>query len=321
MTTFRNPLSTSLLALLLGMLGACATQQPPVPTAVGDTQKTAEATARQAQAPKEPASPASLKDWEEKTFKVCADPNNPPYSDKKGQGFENKIAELLAKELGKKLEYFWFPQRMGFIRNTLKAQLIDTGEFRCDVIIGYPTGAEMAATTKPYYRSTYTMVYVKNRGFDDIKSAEDLANLPAGRKAKLKLAMFDASPVTNWLMKNGLLDHGIPYQTMTGDAAVNTAQTLEQDMKAGKLDMAIIWGPIAGWLQYHNKIGKLELIPMRSEEGMKLDFPMSMAVRVPDKARKAILEQLIASKEQEIRQILLDYRVPLVDAQGNSLPH
>ena len=137
--------------------------------------------------------------WEEKTLKVCADPNNPPYSDQKKQGFENKIADLLGKELGKKVEYTWFPQRMGFIRNTLKAQLADTGEFKCDVIIGYPTGAEMAATTKPYYRSTYVLVIVKKRGFDDIKSPDDLANLPEERKSTLKLAMFDASPATNWL--------------------------------------------------------------------------------------------------------------------------
>ena len=135
--------------------------------------------------------------WEGETFKVCADPNNPPYSNQNKQGFENKIAELFAKSLGKKVEYTWFPQRMGFIRNTLKAQLADTGEFKCDVIMGYPTGAEMAATTNPYYRSTYALVYVKKRGLDDIKSPDDLANLSDERKANLKLAMFDASPATD----------------------------------------------------------------------------------------------------------------------------
>ena len=257
--------------------------------------------------------------WEEKTVKVCADPNNPPYSDKKMQGFENKIADLLGKELGKKLEYTWFPQRMGFIRNTLKAQLADTGEYKCDVIIGYPTGAEMAATTNPYYRSTYAMVYVKKRGFDDIKSPDDLVNLPAERLAKLKLAMFDASPATDWLLKHHLVYHALPYQTMTGDAAVNTAETLEKDMKDGKLDMAIVWGPIAGWLQYHNKIGPLEVIPMRSESGIKFDFPISMAVRIPDKGRKEELNGLIESKAKEIRKILLAYHVPLVDGEGNPI--
>lgn len=255
--------------------------------------------------------------WEGETFKVCADPNNPPYSDQKKQGFENKIAELFGKQLGKKVEYTWFPQRMGFIRNTLKAQLADTGEFKCDVIIGYPTGADMAATTNPYYHSTYALVYVKKRGFDDIKSPDDLANLTEERKAKLKLAMFDASPATDWLLKHNLVAHAIPYQTMTGDASVNTAERLEKDMKEGKLDMAIVWGPIAGWLQYHDKIGPLEIIPMRSEQGIKFDFPMSMAVRMPDKGRKEELNGLIESKTKEIRKILMDYHVPLLDAKGN----
>ena len=250
--------------------------------------------------------------WEGETLKVCADPNNPPYSDQKKQGFENKIADLLGKELGKKVEYTWFPQRMGFIRNTLKAQLADTGEFKCDVIIGYPTGAEMAATTNPYYRSTYVLVIVKKRGFDDIKSPEDLASLPEERKGKLKLAMFDASPATDWLLKHDLVGYAKPYQTMTGDASVNTAQILEKDMKEGKLDMAIVWGPIAGWLQYHKKI-PVEIIPMHSDDGIKFEFPISMAVRVPDVERKQEINRLIEAKETEIHKILLDYHVPLVD--------
>ncbi len=257
--------------------------------------------------------------WEGKTLKVCADPNNPPYSDQKLQGFENKIADLLGDELNKKVEYSWFPQRIGFIRNTLKAQLPDSDEFKCDVIMGYPTGAEMAATTRPYYRSTYAMVYVKKRGFDDNKSQDDLAKLTPERKAKLKLAMFDNSPASSWLLKHGLVDHAIPYQTMTGDASVNTAQMLEKDMKEGKLDMAIVWGPIAGWLQHHNKVGPVELIPMHSEDGIKFEFPISMAVRIPDKARKEELNQLIGRKADAIEKILREYRVPLVDENGKIL--
>ncbi len=318
MMTFRKPM---LIALLLGALGACATppkqaQAPAVADSGKETPQSARATGGQAPTPKSVAKEESPKGWEGKTFKVCADPNNPPYSDKQGQGFENKIAELFAKQLGKKVEYFWFPQRMGFIRNTLKAQLADSGEFRCDVILGLPAGADMAATTKPYYRSTYALVYVKKRGFDDIKSQEDLIKLSPERRAKLKLAMFDSSPATTWLLKHGLVDQAIPYQTMSGDAAVNTAQSLEKDMKAGKLDMAIVWGPIAGWLQYHNKIGAVELIPMRAEDAdpeAKFAFPMSMAVRIPDKARKAELERLIADNGKAIRNILVSYHVPLVE--------
>jgi len=257
--------------------------------------------------------------WQGDTLKVCADPNNPPYSDSKGQGFENKIAEMLAKELGKKVEYTWFPQRIGFIRNTLKAQLPDSEEYKCDLVIGLPTGFEQAATTKPYYRSTYALVYAKNRGWDDLKSAEDLDRLTPERKAKLKLAMFDGSPATTWLLNHHLVEHAMPYQTMTGDATVNTAQTLDKDMRDGKLDMAIVWGPIAGYLQYHNKPGNFEVIPMHSEEGVKFEFPISMGVRFPDKERKEELNALIERKSGEIISLLREYHVPLVDQDGKLL--
>ena len=314
--SFRHFLCASTTALLLASLPACVSKpkEAPAPAAADSGKPTATVpnTTDQPAASK-PEPPAG---WAGQTFKVCADPNNPPYSNKKGEGFENKIAELLAKQLGKKVEYFWFPQRMGFIRNTLKAQLIDSGEYRCDVIMGYPTGADMAATTKPYYRSTYTIVYAKKRGFDDIKSQEDLIKLSEERRVKLKLAMYDSSPASTWLLKHGFVDHAIPYQTMTGDGTVNTAETLERDMKAGKLDMAIVWGPIAGWLRYHNKAGPLELIPMHTEDAdkeAKFEYPISMAVRIPDKARKAELDRLIADNEKAIRKILATYQIPLVD--------
>ncbi|HYE36045.1 substrate-binding domain-containing protein [Methylocaldum sp.] len=260
--------------------------------------------------------PFSVAQADNEAFKVCADPNNPPFSDKSGQGFENKIAELFAKELGKKVEYTWFPQRIGFIRNTLKAQLPNSDEYKCDVVMGVPTGYELAATTKPYYRSTYALVYRKNRGWDDIKSPDDLERLPSERKSKLRIAMFDGAPGTTWLFNHQLADQGVPYQSMTGDAAVNTAQILEKDFSEGKIDMVIVWGPIAGYLATRSK-GTFELIPMKSEESVKFDFPISMGVRFPDKERKEALNSLIDRNAEKIRALLSDYRVPLVDQDGN----
>jgi quinoprotein dehydrogenase-associated probable ABC transporter substrate-binding protein len=253
--------------------------------------------------------------WKGDRFKVCADPNNQPYSDSKGQGFENKIAELLAKAVGKKLEYTWFPQRMGFIRNTLKAQIPDSEEYKCDVIMGLPTGAELVATTKPYYRSTYALVYAKGRGWDDLKSAADLDGLAEARKARLKMAMFDGSPATTWLLNHHLVEYSTPFQSMDADATISTAQRLEKDMLAGKLDMAIVWGPMAGYLQHHNKGGMFELIPMKPEKDVRFEFPISMGVRIPDKERKAELDGLIESHAQEIEAILKQYRVPLAASE------
>jgi quinoprotein dehydrogenase-associated probable ABC transporter substrate-binding protein len=250
----------------------------------------------------------------EQAFKVCADPNNPPLSDQKGQGLENKIAELFAKDLGQKLEYTWFPQRLGFIRSTLKAKLPDSEEYKCDVVMGVPTGYELTATTKPYYRSTYALVYAKGKGWDDIKAPADLDKLPADKKSMLRIAMFDGAPGTTWLLNHKLVDQGVPYQTMTGDASVNTAQILEKDFQAGKIDMVIIWGPIAGYLVSHNP--NLTMLPMKSEAGLKFDFPMSMGVRIPDKDRKAQLEGLIDKHAGEIQAVLQEFKVPLVDEKG-----
>jgi mxaJ protein len=249
-------------------------------------------------------------------FKVCADPNNPPFSDRQGQGFENKLAELLAKELGQKVEYTWFPQRLGFIRNTLKAQQPDSEAYKCDVVIGVPTGYELTLTTKPYYRSTYALVYAKHRGWDDLQSANDLDKLPQERKASLRIAMFDGSPATTWMLNHNLIGQGIPYQSMTGDPDTNTAQTLEKDLRAGKIDMAIVWGPIAGYLLQHNPPDTFTLLPMRSQDGVRFDFPISMGVRFPEKERREQLNALIDQKGAEIEALLKQYRVPLVDKEG-----
>ncbi len=256
---------------------------------------------------------------DDNVFKVCADPNNPPFSDKNGQGFENKLAELLAREQGKRVEYTWFPQRIGFIRNTLKAQQPESEGYKCDVVIGVPTGYELTLTTKPYYRSTYALVYAKHRGWDEVKSIGDLDRLPPERKAGLRIAMFDGSPATTWMLNHNLIGQGVPYQSMTGDPNTNTAQTLEKDFRAGKIDMAIVWGPIAGYLLQHSKPDSLALLPMRSEKGLKFDFPISMGVRFPDKERKEQLNGLIERKSDEIEALLKQYAIPLVNQEGELL--
>ena len=250
----------------------------------------------------------------DKAFKVCADPNNPPQSVKDGSGYENKIAEAIAQDFGQPLEYYWFPQRLGFIRNTLKAKVEeDSKDYKCDVVMGVPTGFELAATTQPYYRSTYVMVIKKGGVLDTVKAPADLDQLPAEAKAKLRIAMFDGAPGTTWLMNHHLLGQGIPYQSMTGDVNTNTGKTLAQDFADGKLDMVIIWGPIAGYLA-RQQPGAFELIPMQSEPGLRFDFPISMGVRFPDKERKQQLDAWIARNGPRIEAILREYQVPLVQA-------
>lgn len=257
----------------------------------------------------------------EDTFKVCADPLNPPYSTKHKDGFENKIAELFAKELGQKLEYTWFAQRIGFIRNTLTAPVNDrdaeSDQFKCDIVLGVPEGYDLALTTAPYYKSSYVLLIANGRGWDDIKAADQLSNLPLQRQEALKIAMFDRGPGTTWLQQNGLLDQGIPYQSMSGDGENNTAMEMARDFKAKKIDMVILWGPMAAYVMSQSPKNSYTLVPMKSTPVLRFDFAMSMGVRNGDKARKAQLDQLIASQADKIQSIIASYNIPLLPLTKN----
>jgi quinoprotein dehydrogenase-associated probable ABC transporter substrate-binding protein len=252
----------------------------------------------------------------EEKFKVCADPLNPPYSTQKQDGFENKIAELFAKKLGQTVEYTWFAQRIGFIRNTLTAPVneteVDSKNFKCDVVIGVPDGYDLTLNTKPYYQSTYVLLIAKGRGYDDIKDAAQLATLPLPEQEKLKIAMFDKGPGTTWLQKNGLLDQGISYQSMSGDNENNVAMQIDNDLKAKKIDMVILWGPMAAYVAAQSPENSYSLIPMQSTPAIKFDFAMAMGVRKPDKERKEILDKLITDNVAEIQAIMESYHIPLV---------
>ncbi|TAK61083.1 quinoprotein dehydrogenase-associated putative ABC transporter substrate-binding protein [Methylobacter sp.] len=252
----------------------------------------------------------------EEKFKVCADPLNPPYSTKNKDGFENKIAELFAKELGQTIEYTWLPQRLGFIRNTLNAPLkesdVETNEYKCDVVMGVPADYDLTLTTTPYYKSTYVLLIAKGRGWDDITDADQLADLPLQRQKSLKIAMFDRGPGTIWMQKNDLLDVGIPYQSMSGDSENNVAMQIEKDLKAKKIDMVILWGPMASYVASQSSKNSYSMIPMKSAPDMKFDFAMAMGVRKGDKERKEALDKLIAKNADKIRTILSSYNFPLL---------
>ena len=246
-------------------------------------------------------------------FKVCADPLNPPYSTKKQAGFENKIAALFAKKLGQEVEYTWFPQRIGFIRNTLRVELKEgSGEYKCDVVMGVPAGYELTITTQPYYHSQYLLLIAKGRGFDEISQPEQLSKLPLVKQEQLKIAMFDRGPGTTWLQQQGLLDQGVPYQTMTGDDMNNLPMTIAKDLKAKKLDMAILWGPMAGYVLSQSSADSYIVLPMESTKAVKFDFSMAMGVRYGDKARKIVLDKLISENQVEINAIMSGYQIPLL---------
>lgn len=253
------------------------------------------------------------------TLKVCADPLNPPYSTKDEQGFENKIAELFAKELGQKVEYTWFAQRIGFIRNTLTADVDDwdatSNKFKCDLVMGVPAGYDLTLNTEPYYKSTYVLLIAKGRGWDDIKDPNQLTDLPDSRLDKLKIAMFDRGPGTTWMQQNGLLDQGISYQSMSGDGENNVAMQIDNDFKAKKIDMVILWGPMAAYVVSQSPKNSYNMISMHATPGVRFDFAMSMGVRKGDKERKAVLDKLILKNADKINKIIESYDIPLLPLQ------
>jgi ABC-type amino acid transport substrate-binding protein len=166
-------------------------------------------------------------------LRVCQDPNNLPFSRRDLAGFENRIAALFAQELGWDIAYTWFPQRMGFVRNTLRAKEPGTERYKCDLITGVAKGFDLGATTQPYYRSTYAMAYVRGKGLDAVRTLDDLLDLPPERRAGLKLGVFGGSPVADWLLAHGLMDQIVSYQPQSGDAEEYPGQIVENDLDRG----------------------------------------------------------------------------------------
>lgn len=245
-------------------------------------------------------------------FRVCQDPNNMPFSNEKGEGIENKLAELFGKALGLPVTYYSFPQRLAFVRNTLRYKL--PGEdFRCDIIMGVPVGFGQAAVTKPIYRSTYALVFPKGKGMDAVKSQGDFLALDRSALTKLRIGIYDKSPASDWLSKHGLVEQGVPYRIMSPDPEQYPGEIIERDLASGKIDAAIVWGPIAGYFAQRVKNVELQVVPMRSEPGVHFAFQMAMAVRYGEREWKDQIESLIDSQRAGIDAILKEFGVPVVD--------
>jgi quinoprotein dehydrogenase-associated probable ABC transporter substrate-binding protein len=245
-------------------------------------------------------------------LRVCQDPNNMPFSNLKGEGIENRMAELFGKALGLPVTYYSFPQRLAFIRNTLRYKL--PGEdYRCDIVMGVPSGYDQVSVTKPLYRSTYALVFAQGRGLDAVASSEDFLALGPDRLSKLRIGVYDRSPASEWLSRHGLTDQGVPYAIMNPDPAQYPGEIIEKDLAAGKIDVAIVWGPIAGYFARRVQTPALKLVPMKSEHGVKFDYQMAIGVRYGEREWKQQVEGLIDSQKAGIQAILEEFGVPLVD--------
>ena len=271
-----------------------------------------------------PGVPALAVDVGEMTaLKVCADPFLLPFSNRKEEGFENKIAELFAEKMGVEVQYEFFPTRIGFIRNTLRAESESGPGYKCDLVMNVSEHFELASPTDPYYTSTHSLVLAGGRGMDDVTSPEMLFEL-VKNGLKVTFGVTDRGPDQFWVFKHGLMGNIVPYQSQTGDPEVHPGETLTKDLIAGKIDAAIVWGPTIGFYAKTLEGGRdLIILPLRddfSPPPVKFEFSVAMAVRYGEKEWKDKVNQLIAENQAEINAILEDYGVPLLPLKKTEKP-
>jgi mxaJ protein len=244
---------------------------------------------------------------EPKVLRVCADPNNLPFSNARGEGFENRLAELVARELGRKVEYTWWAQRRGFVRNTLK-------EGRCDLWPGVASQVEMLATTQPYYRSTYVFVTRKDRGLS-IDSFDD----PDLKRLKIGVQMIgdDSSntPPTHALARRGIVQNVRGYMLYGDYAQPNPPAAIVDAVDRGEVDVAVVWGPLAGYFaeRAQHPLQITPVAPRLDGPQWPMAFDISMGVRRDDKKLREALETVLRERQPEIRELLARYHVPTVN--------
>lgn len=250
-------------------------------------------------------------------LRVCQDPNNLPFSNEAEQGFENRIAELFAKHLDVPVTYFNYPQRFVFIRNTLRYKLPGK-DYPCDVIIGLPVGFDQVAVTKPYYHSTYALVFPSGKGMDHVRTTEDFLALGRDKLSQLRIGLYDKSPASRWMDRHDLVDQGVPYQTIDVRMDHYVGDIIDKDLVSGKIDAAIVWGPVAGYFA-RQVDPPLIVVPMKSEPGVKFDFEFGMGLRRGEPEWHKEIETFIDTHRDEIEEILKSYHVPLVDADASQI--
>lgn len=240
-------------------------------------------------------------------LRVCADPNDLPFSNRAGQGFENKIARLIGHELGRPVEYTWWAQRRGFVRNTL-----DAGA--CDLVIGVSTGVDMLATTKPYYSSTYVFVsrrdrHLNVRSFDD----ERLRRLQVG----VQLIGDDGAntPPAHALARRGITRNVVGYMVYGDYRQPNPSSDIMRAVERGAVDVAVVWGPLAGYFARRAAV-PLEIVPVApriDRPYLPFVFDIAMGVRRRDTTFRREIDRIIERRRSGIDSILTAYGVPRVD--------
>ncbi|MGE5567125.1 MAG: substrate-binding domain-containing protein [Parcubacteria group bacterium] len=241
-----------------------------------------------------------------KVLRVCADPNNLPYSNDKRQGFENKLVEMVAHDLGRRVEYTWWAQRRGFVRNTVK-------EGRCDVWPGVASSMEMLATTRPWYRSTYVFVTRADRDLD-IRSFDD----PRLKTARIGVQMVGDdganTPPAHALTRRGIIGNIRGYMVYGDYSHPNPQAEIVNAVDRGDIDVAVAWGPLAGYFaaQAAHPLRVTPVKPWLDGPSLPMVFDISMGVRKEDLKLRDRLDQVLEKRAGDIRALLASYHVPVV---------
>jgi mxaJ protein len=231
-----------------------------------------------------------------KVFRVCGDPDNLPFSDQKLAGFDNKIAAVIAADLGAKVEYFWWPHQRGLTRNTIDKD-------KCDVVFGIPKGYDLLMWTKPYYRSSYVLAYRRDRKYR-------ITSLDAPELKRLKVGTNSGTPAEEALARRDILNNVTSYTLFFTEGHEDHPTKLVSDLVAGVVDVATPWGPFAGY--FAKKLNApLELVPLRDETNLPLSFDISIGVKKGNQALKTQIEGALDRRQKDIRAILEEYGVPL----------
>lgn len=235
-------------------------------------------------------------------LRVCADPSNMPFSDESKEGFEDKLAQLVAEGTGRKsVAYTWFPTIMGFVRNTLGAN-------RCDIIMGYAQGDELVQNTNAYYRSAYVLIYRKGGELAGIETLSD------PRLAGKRIGVVEGTPPTANMAAAKLMGKAKVYPLMVDTRALpSMAEIAMRDLQAGTIDAAVLWGPMAGYYAARAE-GEMTIVPLIHEKGgQRMTYRITMGVRPSDQSWKRVLNAFIKDNQPRIEKLLLDYNVPLLD--------
>ncbi len=262
--------------------------------------------ARAHAAPQTEGPQAAIELVDPKVFRVCADPRNLPFSNQKSEGFENKLAELMASKLGKSVAYVWYPGATGFVRKTL-------GSYRCDVIMGFPQGDDIAQVTNPYYTTSYALVFKPGSGMESIDTLSD------PRLKDKRIGIVAGTPPATNMAVYGLLARAKSYALVIDTRVDSSADAMIKDIQGGVIDAGILWGPMAGFYAMHSN-PKLTVVPLTKEKaGPRLSYAIGMAVRHQDQDFKRLLNRLIQENQGEINALLASYGVPLLDGENHPI--